>query len=89
MKSNNQTLRSYRPALSPSDVGKQTPQMDRIPQDMAIYLRRGHKARSEAFHSGFTFLGRMTLAFLKKISVAGDAIHAWLFTPFYSGGRKS
>lgn len=89
MNSINQTLRSHQPAQRPSEGGAQAPSMDRTHQDVAIYLRRGHKARSEAFHSGFKFLGRMILAVLKKISTTGNAIHTWLFTPFCCSGRKS
>ncbi len=89
MKSINQTSRSQQPVLSPSDVGTQAPSVDRIHQDMAIYLRRGRKARSEAFHSGFKYLGRATAGLVKKITTAGDTIESWLFTPFYTGGRKS
>ncbi|TQV79750.1 hypothetical protein [Denitrobaculum tricleocarpae] len=89
MNSIHQTSRSHQPALRPSEGGTQAPSMDRIHQDMAIYLRRGHKARSEAFHSGFKFLSRGALGLMKKLSTAGDAIERWLFTPSYSGGRKS
>lgn len=89
MKSSNQTSKSHQPALSMSGVDKEVPEVDRTRQDAAIYLRRGHKARSEAFHKGLKYVGIMMLALLKRLAGAGDAIQAWLFTPFYSGGRKS
>ncbi len=89
MNSSNQALKSHQPALSPSDLVKQAPATDRTVQDMKVYIRRGHQARSEAFHSGFKALGGLLLALLRRTAGTGSAIEAWLFTPFYSGGRKS
>ncbi len=89
MKTTHLTSRSQQPALKLSDAAEQAPSLDRIHQDMTIYLRRGHKARSEAFHQGLKALGSAIASFGSKLASAGTTIESWLFTPVYNGGRKS
>ena len=72
-----------------SGSGKEANPVSRVQTDMAVYLRRGHRARSQAFHNGFKYMGHILTALPARLATAGSAIEAWLFTPFYSGGRKS
>lgn len=93
MKTQYQTVRSSQPALGPNDPATQNASLPEAPyeitHDMAYYLRRSHEARSEAFHGGFAFLADAVRRTPEKVGALGDRIHAWLFTPFYSGGQKS
>ena len=89
MTSTHQTSTSPLRNQASSDTGRGTPSIGRVHTDMAIYLRRGHRARSQAFHGGLKYMGRALAGLPAKLAAAGDAVESWLFTPFYNGGRKS
>ena len=89
MTSIHQTSTSTLRVQASSGTGTGTPSVDRVQTDLAVYLRRGHRARSQAFHSGFKYMGRIVAGLPARLAAAGNAIEAWLFTPFYNGGRKS
>ncbi|WP_282604847.1 hypothetical protein [Pelagibius sp. Alg239-R121] len=80
--------RNRQPALGPNDPAFHAT-LNNIDRDMVRYVRRAHEARSAALFKGVRHLIQLTARLPRLATAIGDAIHTWLFTPLFSGGRKS